>query len=493
MAKADQTIVEFMKRLQVRGRCWLCSQMFLSLAEIEAHKESTQHEVEVTQTVAEALLQYCRFNEIQQSATEEQEQRLARGLETPFQKRNKRSGLGGSPAKRQKLSPCVKVGSGRNSPFAWFCECGLQFPEEAAATKHLLAANQIFHQCGVCGKLMGESSIARLHMSRNHGGAHLSNFLFFCRKCHVEMPRYEDILSHVSEVHSSHTYLTEKEALTTAPDAKPSTSGEVTLVSVSEARPDAAEASSSWMCRMCEDIFDSEAAVRRHCGDMTSHNFQRFVCGHCPQKFFKESTVRRHCANEHGGETKSSHFCGLCDSMQFETEGEFLEHYRSLHSEDYCRMDAAEVVQPSAVEGAPRPTCACMGSEGSRDETKATYTRCMRSLSAEGRCRYVCAPCCVSAPSYAQMKTHVHSTHTALNLDKTFEVECNECRESFTGVPSFHKHYHTRHCGLEPCVSARVSRKDSSQEPTPVKIINAVEIRPADEGKSFQIKASVYL
>ncbi|XP_017268326.2 E3 SUMO-protein ligase ZNF451 isoform X1 [Kryptolebias marmoratus] len=488
VAQADKTIVEFVKQLRVRGQCCLCSEIFLSHAEIERHKESMQHEVEVTQTMAKALLQYCRFSKTQQSSTEIQEKSY--GLETLFQKRNKkRSDLGGSPAKRQKLSPGVNASSSRNSTFVWFCECGLRFSEEAGATKHLLAVNQIFHQCGVCGKHMGESSITRLHMSRFHGGAHLSNFLFFCRKCRVEMPRYEDILSHVSDVHSGHTYLTEKEApsdLTPAFDAKPSTSSEVALVSVSKALQNAMGTSSSkagqtWMCRMCEDIFDSEPEVRRHCGDVSSHNFQRFVCGHCPQKFFKESTVRRHCMNEHGGDIKSSHFCGLCDSMPFECEGEFMEHYRSLHSKDYCCMNNSEVVQPSAAEGSAQLSCPCMGSEGSKDELKATFTRCMRNLSAEGRCQYVCAPCCVSVQSYAQMKTHIHTEHAASNLDKTFEVECKECQGSFTGVPSFHKHYHSQHCVLEPCVSSRISRKDSSTEPTTVEMINAVEIKPDHE------------
>lgn len=500
MAKADRTVVEFMKQLCVCGQCCLCSEIFLNHAEIERHKESSQHDVEVTQSMAKALLLYCRFNEIQQSTIEAQGKRMSYGLKTPFQLNNKRSEIGGSPAKRQKLSPCVNASSSKSS-FVWFCECGLQFSEEASATNHLLAANQVFYQCGVCGKHMGESSITRLHMSRFHGGAHLSSFLFYCRKCHVEMPRYEDIMSHVSDVHRGHTYtyVTEQEApsdLTSALGAKPSTSKNVDKASVSSAQQNvmgtpSAQVDHTWMCRMCEDVFDSEAEVRKHCSDVNSHNFQRFVCGHCPQKFFKKSTVTRHCMNEHGGEVKSCHFCGLCDSMQFESEGEFLEHYGSLHSKDYCCMDDAEVVQTSAAEGAAQLTCSCMGSEESKDEMKATYTRCMRTLSAEGRCEYVCAPCCVSVQSYERIMTHIHTKHAALNLGKTFQVECKECQESFTGVPSFHKHYHSQHCALEPCVSSRISRKDSSTEPSTVNIVKAVQIKPAHEGKSVQIKASI--
>ncbi|KAM7408866.1 hypothetical protein PAMA_002541 [Pampus argenteus] len=475
VATADKTLVQVIKQLQVRGQCSHCCKIFLSQAEMERHKESTEHDVEVNQAMARALLQYCQYSEIQhaQKAKEAQEKRQSTGLETPFQKRNKkRSDYEGSVAKRQR----VDVNGSRNSATAWFCECGLQFSEEATASKHLLAVNQIFHQCGVCGKQMGESSITRLHMSRFHGGAHLSNFLFYCRKCKVEMPRFEDILSHVSEVHSGHTFFMEQEVpeeLTTViTDEKPSTSGKVTLHSVEACSSTAA--AQTWMCRMCEDIFDSEEIVRKHCSDVSSHSFQRFICGHCPQKFFKESTVRRHCMNEHDGQIESSHFCGLCDSMQFESEGEFLEHYKSLHSKDYYCMDDVEVIQPTVAENISQPThsCPCMGSEKSKEKTKAMYTRCMRNLAAERKCQYVCAPCSVSVTSYAKMKTHVHTKHAALNLDMTFDVECNICKESFTDVPSFHKHYHSGHCTLDPC------RKDIKAEPSAVKILDAVELKP---------------
>ncbi|TMS04438.1 E3 SUMO-protein ligase ZNF451 [Larimichthys crocea] len=488
VAKADKTVTQVMKQLQVRGQCSLCCIIFLSQTEIERHKESTQHDVEVNQTMEKAVLQYCRFSEIQHTsgAGDALGKRQSAGPETPFHKRNKkRSNDEEFPAKRKRLSQSVKDSTNRNSKTAWCCECGLQFSEEAAAKMHLLAVNQIFHQCGVCGKHMGESSITRLHMSRFHGGAHLSNFLFYCRKCKVEMPRYEDILSHVSEDHSGHTYFIEQEVpeeLAAVRDAKPSTSTLHSPYTKSAVQQNTVEIASlkaqrTWMCRMCEDVFDSEKDVYRHCSDVSGHSFQRFICGHCPQKFFKESTVRRHCMNEHDGQIKSSHFCGLCDSMQFESEGEFLEHYKSLHSKDYYCMDD-NVVEPTVVESTSHPSCPCMGSEKSKEEIKSTYTQCMRDLSSEGKCQYTCAPCSVSVPSYAQIKTHVHTKHPALNLDKTFDVECKVCLESFTGVPSFHKHYHSQHCPLEPCVSSRTCSKSIKAELTAVKIVNAVEIKP---------------
>nr|XP_019946716.1 PREDICTED: E3 SUMO-protein ligase ZNF451 [Paralichthys olivaceus]XP_019946725.1 PREDICTED: E3 SUMO-protein ligase ZNF451 [Paralichthys olivaceus]XP_019946731.1 PREDICTED: E3 SUMO-protein ligase ZNF451 [Paralichthys olivaceus]XP_019946740.1 PREDICTED: E3 SUMO-protein ligase ZNF451 [Paralichthys olivaceus]XP_019946747.1 PREDICTED: E3 SUMO-protein ligase ZNF451 [Paralichthys olivaceus] len=476
VAKAEKTIVQVMKQLQVRGQCSLCCQIFLSQDEIERHKESTQHDVEINRTMGTALLQHARMAKGAPGGKQ------PTGLQTPKRIRKKNDGENFT-AKRKRLS--VNSCMSRNSTTAWFCECGLQFMEEAAASKHLLAINQIFHQCGVCGKHMGESSITRLHMSRFHGGAHLSNFLFYCRKCKVEMPRHEDILSHVSDAHTGHTYFAEQEVtedVATVIDAEPSTSHDVSLHSSSKSsrvqqntvEPSSSKAEQTWMCRMCEDIFDSEAAVHKHCSDASSHSFQRFICGHCPQKFFKESTVRRHCVNEHDGQIKSSHFCGLCDSMQFEVEGEFLEHYKSLHSKDYFQMDGGDVVQPAVAESTSRLTCPCMSSEKSKEEMKATYTQCMRNLGSDGRCQYVCAPCDVTVSSYAQMKTHVHMKHTALHLDKTFDVQCKTCPESFVSVQSFHNHYHSRHCSLEPCRSSRTCEKNTKTEAPTAKILSAV-------------------
>lgn len=478
VAKADKTVAQVMQRLQVRGQCSVCRKLFFSQAEIASHKESTRHGVEINRTMQRAILQHCRFSETQHTGRERAAQKGGQlgCLETPFQKMNKeRKGREEYSAKGKQPRP--GEGDGASSVVGWCCECGLHFSEEAAAQKHLLAVNQIFHQCGVCGKQMEESSITRLHMSRFHGGAHLSNFLFYCCKCKVEMPRYEDILSHVSEDHRGHTYFTEQiitEELAAIFDAQPSTSC-TSAATPGHFNSPSVKLEQTWMCRMCEDVFGSEEDVLEHCSNVTSHSFQRFMCGHCPQKFFKESTIRRHCVNEHSGQMKSFHFCGLCDSMQFESEGEFLEHYKSLHSKDYYCINGSETVESSV-----QPTCPCMGSEKNKEELKATYTQCMRDLASEGKCQYACAPCGVFVSSYAQIKTHVHTKHPALNLEKTFDVACRACQESFRDVPSFHKHYHSQHCAMEPCASSR--SRAVKTEPTPVKILDAAEITADTSG-----------
>ncbi|XP_061645435.1 E3 SUMO-protein ligase ZNF451 isoform X2 [Phyllopteryx taeniolatus] len=469
VANAEDTVVQVVKQLQVRGQCSLCCLIFLSQAEVERHREATKHEVEVNRTMERALLQYGRFNEKKHGYRANHEEK---NTGTPIHRRitTKRE-YEKISVKRQKLSSCTT---------AWFCECGLRFSEETLASSHLLAVNQIFYQCGVCGKHMGESSITRLHMSRFHGGAHLSNFFFYCHKCKVEMPRLEDIMSHVSEAHTGHTFFTEQKV---SEDVKPSTSNDIktdlfsfsksTIKPITEEAASSSRASPTWMCRMCEDVFDSETAVRKHCGNLSSHSFQRFVCGHCPQKFFKESTVRRHCANEHDGQMKSAYFCGLCDSMQFDSEGEFLQHYESLHSKDYYCIDNNDLIQPTESIS-PTESCPCMSSEKNRDEIKAAYTRCMKALASEGLCQYVCAPCAISVPSYAQIKTHVHTTHAAFNLDENFEVQCQTCKVRFGDVPKFHNHHHSQHCALEPCVSSRTCGKEVTKQP---QTLNDVEVK----------------
>ncbi|KAK6489867.1 E3 SUMO-protein ligase ZNF451 [Huso huso] len=178
-------------------------------------------------------------------------------------------------------------------------------------------------------------------MSRFHGGAHLNNFLFWCRSCRTEMPRKEDIMSHVMDFHSGHGFYYEKEVLEEVPS--PSTSKSSTTFSEqsgstgqtptpSPAISDPAP-SGKWLCRICEELFVSKQAVYNHCKDMNSHRFQKYVCGHCKQRFLKVETLYRHFQDEHEGEIDVKYFCGLCDGLQYDTEEEFLNHYHPMPEE----------------------------------------------------------------------------------------------------------------------------------------------------------------
>ncbi|XP_030627726.1 E3 SUMO-protein ligase ZNF451 [Chanos chanos] len=493
IAEADQTVAQVMKQMVVLGYCSSCTKIFFKRDRIQSHQQQMQHEVDVMSSVGRAFLHYSNFSEIQHQAKVTSTASCKRGnpiKASQHQKNLVKNDLKESPAKRKRLT---QAETSSRTTVAWACECGLRFFEEDQASKHLLAANQIFHKCGVCGKLMGESSIARLHMSRFHGGAHLSNFLFHCRKCTVEMPRMEDILSHISGSHRGHTYYEEKEEaeekIIIDSSAKPSTSGRPSRPAVtSSVSPPKRE--EKWLCRMCEDLFDSEEAVSKHCGDFTSHSFQRFACNHCPQKFFKESTLRRHCVNEHDGQIEVRYFCGLCDSMVYDTEQEFLQHYTSLHSKDYYCLAASETTvaemptESPAMSQSPDQLCPCMGSERAKEEKKAAFTKCMKQLASEHKCSYVCRLCDTKTFSYAEMKTHVHLKHEALQ-QKSFDVLCASCSEGYKDVPSFHSHYHDQHCPLEPCVGywmSEINGKPSSS----ASFLNAEEISPEKEAEEFQ-------
>ncbi|XP_016422376.1 E3 SUMO-protein ligase ZNF451 isoform X2 [Sinocyclocheilus rhinocerous] len=486
IVSADQSVADIMRTMAVMGHCSSCPKPFFSLSQMEEHKELLKHEVKSVRSMDRALLYYSNYCEIQlaQNAT-------ACGSDSD-----------GPSAKRKRLASIDSQAEPRKwSQLAWFCECGLRFTEEDQARKHLQAANQIFHKCAVCGKIMGESSIARLHMSRFHGGAHLTNFLFHCRQCKVEMPRMEDIMAHVGVSHRGHSYYQEREdmaddCILSSMSPKPSTSAETETVSSCIPLPKA----ESWLCRMCEDLFDSEAAVRKHCGDLSSHSFQRFACGHCPQKFFKDSTLRRHCANEHAGDIVLRYFCGLCDSMLYDTEAEFLEHYNSLHSQDYYCLEAApnnsqasteNTVESPIASTSAGQLCPCMGSEKSREERKTVFTKCMKQLATENKCSYCCCQCDKNTATYAEIKTHILLTHKTQGNEKSFDVLCTVCSQSHKDIPSFHSHYHKHHCQSKPCASSRPSGADEKPAAS-ASIINAEEIFPQSNVAKFQdVKSAI--
>ncbi|XP_026879467.2 E3 SUMO-protein ligase ZNF451 isoform X1 [Electrophorus electricus] len=501
IAEANQSIAQVMKQLTVLGHCTSCTKIFLCQRSMEEHREQMQHVVEAVNSVEQALLYYSSSYE-SRHGLQGQPSKCARATEaSPHRERREKSECLWSQTKRQRLSSSASWVDGRALNLAWFCECGLRYMEEEEASKHLLSANQIFHKCAICGKLMGESSIARLHMSRFHGGAHLSNFLFHCRLCKVEMPRMEDIVSHIGVTHRGHTYYQEREDTTektsSCPSPNPCSSAADNRPAPTCPAPPPGR-KQRWLCRMCEDLFESKAAVHEHCSNVSSHSFQRFACGHCPQKFFKESTLRRHCTNEHGGHLLLRFFCGLCDSMLYDSEHEFQEHYSSLHSRDYYRLEQVEngtssalksLVEAPTTSGSLPQLCPCMGSQRADEEQKSLFTRCMKQLAGKGKCEYICRRCTVAVGSYSQIKTHMYLKHGAQGKDKSFDVICALCSERQRDVPSFHSHYHAHHCLLEPCVSSRSS--GLSKDAPSGMILNAEEISAGRNAEEFQDVKSI--
>ncbi|TRY65233.1 hypothetical protein DNTS_014047 [Danionella cerebrum] len=458
IATAEQTVVDVMRKMAIVAHCTTCPKVFYSSEEMEQHRGESSHAVKRVGRLDVALLLYSDSQTRKDPSMPSAKRRCLENLQ--------------SQTKRGKPHP----------PLAWFCECGLRFTEEEEARKHLQSINQIFHKCGVCGKLMGEPSITHLHMSRFHGGAHLSNFLFYCRKCKVEMPRMEDIMAHIGIRHKGHCYYREREdTVTDRHAAKASTSVETEARSVSPPKPE------SWLCRMCEDLFDSEATVKAHCGDLSSHSFQRFACGHCPQKFFKDSTLRRHCAIEHNGDVALRYYCGLCDSMLFDSEREFQEHYGSLHSQDYYCMEERTNASRTGNTGINTDStrCPCMASEKSKVEQKAVFTECMKQLAAEKKCKYRCEQCDENTQSYSSMKAHVLLKHQMQGAGKSFHVVCVTCSEVHSNVAMFHSHHHERHCDLNPCSDSRLDRERDAA-PATCCTITAEEICPQNNAEEFE-------
>ncbi|KAL4640907.1 E3 SUMO-protein ligase ZNF451 isoform X2 [Arapaima gigas] len=498
IAESDKTVAEVMKELQVQGYCIQCQKIFYDQCQIERHKQLTVHEVEVITSVEKSILYYCNYYEFlhsQKSSVTMQSESM--NCETVLKKRGKVVSSQCSLVKRKKFSPLVTVKEepGSDSTLAWFCECGLRFSDEPSASKHLMVTNQIFLKCGVCGKQMSESSIARLHMSRFHGGAHLSNFYFWCHSCRVEMPRKEDILSHVSGTHQGHTFYREQELMVEEKEDEELSSGNPSSSAGSREReaPRAllAEPSKKWLCRMCEDIFDSLAAVKKHCQDIGSHSFQRFLCGYCSQKFFKEATLQRHCRSEHDGQVLVYYFCGLCESMQYDSEAEFLEHYNRLHSKDYCCLEDTPAIQVPLSTSTVETTsldqrCSCMTREMAKAERNTVFTRCMKRLAAEGQCSYTCTTCGLPSSSYGQVKVHVQVAHSTSKQEKAFQVVCGSCLKNFADVPEFHTHYHSQHCSVEPCLSSRVAGGKGVATVTTPLMLNAEEISPNVNVEEFE-------
>ncbi|KAG5831041.1 hypothetical protein ANANG_G00299680 [Anguilla anguilla] len=330
--------------------------------------------------------------------------------------------------------------------------CGLSFPEEAAA-RHLLAANQIFHRCGVCGKEMGEAAIARLHMSRFHGGAHLSNFLFRCRRCGTDAPgrrtSWRTCGTPTRDTPSTASgrprpprpcprtaYTRQAPSLAKATPAKPPSSP-ADAAATEPAGPSGGGRGGrgqgrGWLCRMCEDVFGSEAEPAR----------PRLL----PPGGGAEEEEEEEQEEEAGpGETGPS------------------------------------------LAGAPglpaELLCPCMGAEEGGADQKAAFTRCMRRLAGEGLCSYACPPAACAPPTTCWPRS-TRAAGTAPG--KRVRVLCGSCPESAADVPSFHSHFHARHCPLEPCASLRGPGRAHADAGDGLRVLKAEEVSLETKAEEFE-------
>ena len=359
----------------------------------------------------------------------------------------------------------------------WFCECRQRFPSEDAVEKHVFSANTMCYKCVVCEKVCEDLGVIRLHMSRIHGGAHLNNFLFWCRTCKKELRRKEAIMAHVTEFHSGHRYFYETDEVEgdTLPSSSTALRSDLTAenpsaITIVDHSPASSPPRGKWQCRICEDMFDSQECVKQHCMSLTSHQFHRYSCAHCKKTFHKMETLHRHCQDEHDSEVKMKYFCGLCD-LSFNMEDEFLTHYKEHHSTDYVFV--SEKTEPSiktesdfpVIETGNLLTCGCRESYLCKVNRRDDHGRCLQTLLGQGRLWFRCGVCSATTQSLGDLHTHVRQVHADLEAPPRGLIKCGTCTKAFQDPESAQQHFHRKHCSLRGPVGACLAAEPKSPPP----------------------------
>ncbi|XP_056421753.1 E3 SUMO-protein ligase ZNF451 isoform X2 [Hyla sarda] len=466
---SEKSIGEVATMFRLKAYCPYCKQALSTDAHIARHIDRTNHKVKQITSIEESILAFSYINEgtktpsdIRLSAANARLKpcTLKRTLHDTdnssniFQKSQKENNLSNNSCHVKTESDVLVK--------AWFCECMQRFPSEEDTEKHIMTANRISHKCLVCGKLAEDLGIMHLHMSRFHGGAHLSNFCFWCQICHVLLDRIEKVMAHVSDCHGGHSFYYEDDVL-----EQPSTSAEVKMLHIpleSEipAQPQQS-AKGMWQCQICEEMFDSEETVQQHCKSLTIHQFHKYVCDTCKKKFLKLETLLRHCQGQHDGDIKMKYFCGLCEDLYLDEESEFLAHYESFHGLDYgfvpnqaqSPSKTPEVPSTSTTEIENRLTCGCLANPTDKAKRKDDSRLCLAKLFKEGKLWYSCCSCSVTNQTFDGISSHF-CKNKAETSSANFVVKCSICSKSFTDASGAQDHYHTKHCFLEKaCISSK--------------------------------------
>ncbi|NWJ07632.1 ZN451 ligase, partial [Crypturellus undulatus] len=469
MALSKKSISQVAEIFKTKGHCEKCDRLFADEDQIIQHKQSTQHKIKIISTMEESILTFCHISEKNKNLSHLHHivDRSRPLLKRPLNSKDSSSENGSTPSKRKsdlkgKNEGHIANQSQGSKVKAWFCECLQKFLTEDSVEKHILAANRICHKCAVCGKLAETSSIIRLHMSRFHGGAHLTNFLFWCRACAVDLLREEDIMGHVTEFHGGHSYYYEQEAL--EEEFVPSVSGTACgssmerqdyVASPVELSPERSPLLGKWQCHMCEEMFDSEDSVKQHCLSLESHAFHRYCCDLCKNHFRKMETLQRHCQERHNHEMDIKYFCGLCGDLFFDMEEEFLAHYTELHSTDYAFVP--EQVEVSIkkeddflpVEKGDCLTCGCRINYISRLNRRNDYVNCQKVMLQNGSLWFRCCFCSATAQNLNDLNSHLSSHPSVKRTDEMYVVRCAACNKNFHDLASAHQHYHMKHCFLQ--------------------------------------------
>ncbi|XP_028921186.1 E3 SUMO-protein ligase ZNF451 isoform X1 [Ornithorhynchus anatinus] len=463
IAVAEKSISQVAERFKARGYCPNCNQLYVDEGSTKQHKQKSGHNVKLISSMEESVLLYCHINESNHSPSDLHLQvdrskfsSLKRLIPTKVSSEEQKCSI--SPKKKKNLEGRVSDGGAyvqqekKRPTKAWFCECHLKFLTEDAVEKHIFSANTMCYKCVVCGKFSEDPGVIRLHMSRFHGGAHLSNFLFWCRTCKKELSNRESIMTHATEFHSGHGFFYEHEALEDDPlPTSSETLGNNLAISHLNQHP-RGPPHGKWQCRICEDMFDSEELVQQHCRSLESHRFHRYSCGHCKKCFHKLETLYRHCQDQHGQEIRIKYCCGLCD-LSFDLEEEFLNHYEDLHNADYVFVSEQSKTsiknEDDFLPVEKRLTCGCRESYGCKVSKKEDHSRCLQVMLDKGRLWFHCMLCKATAQNVTDMKAHLHKSHKEEEDKECFLVKCGICSKSFHDAESAQQHFHTKHCFLQ--------------------------------------------
>uniref|UniRef100_A0A2I3HG33 E3 SUMO-protein ligase ZNF451 n=1 Tax=Nomascus leucogenys TaxID=61853 RepID=A0A2I3HG33_NOMLE len=486
VAVAEKSITQVAEKFILRGYCPDCNQVFVDETSTQNHKQNSGHKVRVINSVEESVLLYCHSSEGNKDPSSDlhlllDQSKFSSLKRTMSIKESSSPECTAIPKKKMNLKDkshegvaCVQ--KEKSVVKTWFCECNQRFPSEDAVEKHVFSANTMGYKCVVCGKVCDDSGVIRLHMSRIHGGAHLNNFLFWCRTCKKELTRKDTIMAHVTEFHNGHRYFYEMDEVEgeTLPSSS-TTLGNLTAnkpssaITIIDHSPANSSPRGKWQCRICEDMFDSQEYVKQHCMSLASHKFHRYSCAHCRKPFHKIETLYRHCQDEHDNEIKIKYFCGLCDLI-FNVEEAFLSHYEEHHSIDYVFV--SEKTETSikteddfpVIETSNQLTCGCRESYICKVNRKEDYSRCLQIMLDKGKLWFRCSLCSATAQNLADMNTHIHQVHQEKSdeEEQQYVIKCGTCTKAFHDPESAQQHFHRKHCFLQkPSVAHFGSEKSN--------------------------------
>ncbi|XP_073937926.1 E3 SUMO-protein ligase ZNF451 isoform X1 [Castor canadensis] len=483
VAIAEKSIIQVAEKFISRGYCPTCNQVFIDETSTRTHEQNSGHRIRVINSVEESVLLYCHSSEGRKPPSDLllDQPKFSSLKRTMSLKESSSQDCSAVPKKKMNLEDkshksVVCIQNQKSRVKAWYCECNQRFPSEDAVERHVFSANTMGYKCVVCGKVCEDSGVIRLHMSRIHGGAHLNNFLFWCRTCKKELLKKDTIMAHVTEFHTGHRYFYEVDEI--EDDTLPSSSMASDLTADRPTSTTAAidhfPASSpprgKWQCRICEDMFDSQECVKQHCMSLASHQFHRYSCAHCRKSFHKIETLCRHCQDEHDNEIQIRYFCGLCD-LVFNVEDAFLSHYKEYHSIDYVFV--SEKTETSikteddfpVIETSNLLACGCRESYVCKVNRKEDYGRCLQVMLGRGKLWFRCTLCPATAQHLSDMSAHIHEAHgeeESAEDQQHYVIKCGFCTKAFHNPESAQQHFHRKHSTRQDPGGARVGPEKGS-------------------------------